>query len=82
MNIILKKRFCIKNEIFNLKYDKFIKFEDFHAIMKKNISNYELYNKKLENLVQTEGYENIKSSLEEISKISKKVKITLYRKSL
>ena len=82
MKIIFKKKFCVKNEIFNLKFDKSIKFHDFHELMNINFSNYEIYNKKLENLLNEEGYENIKSTLEEINKFQKKVNIYLYRKTL
>jgi hypothetical protein len=71
MKIFLsRKKFCEK--LFQLNFDKKIKFADFHNIMKQNVEN-NIQSKKLESILGTEGFESTKQNIEELSKGVKKV---------
>jgi hypothetical protein len=68
--IFARKRFC--DRLFNLNFDKKIKFMDFHNIMKQNIET-NISNKKLESIIGTEGIDFTKQNIEDLGKQVKRV---------
>jgi hypothetical protein len=65
-----KKKFCDK--LFQLNFDKKIKFLDFHNIMKQNVDN-NVNSIKLESVLGRVGIESTIQNIEQLSKGVKKV---------